>query len=153
MSNEKIIQSKQISLNIIYNQSMQVGNSATKNLITIPLEVGESLLRSWKPSGLYHLVKRFQNAVALVQWAGTAEYTLCISTEREDHPKGCSGYDTKQSDDESSVMQEIWSMQSTPSLTWLQAPLWSGVVAPNNVLRMHQVELNCVITLNWIVWN
>ena len=35
----------------------------------------------------------------------------------------------------------------------LPGPLWPGVVAPGRILSMDQIELNLVITLNWIVWN
>ena len=44
-------------------------------------------------------------------------------------------------------------MQSNPLLPLLPGPLWSGVVAPDMVLSMDQIELNCVLTLNWIVCN
>ena len=40
-----------------------------------------------------------------------------------------SGKDTKQSDDEVSVMMELWRMQSTPSLLSVPVPLLLGVVA------------------------
>ena len=40
-------------------------------------------------------------------------------------------YDTKQSDNEVPVIQELWGMQSTPSLPSLPGPLWLGVVAPD----------------------
>ena len=81
--------------------------------------------------------------------------TFALSAEAvEDHPPNkCPGYDTKQSDDEAAVMLELWGMLSTHSLTSLRGPLWSGVVAPDRVLSMGQIELDCVLTLNWIVWN
>ena len=44
-------------------------------------------------------------------------------------------------------------MQSTPLLPSLPYPLWPGVVAPDRVLSMGQIELNCVLMLNWIAWN
>ena len=44
-------------------------------------------------------------------------------------------------------------MQSTPLLQSLPGPLWTGVVAPDRVLSMSQIELNCVLMLNWIVWS
>ena len=44
-------------------------------------------------------------------------------------------------------------MQSTPSLPLLPDPLWPGVVAPDRVLSMGQIELNSVLKVNWIVWN
>ena len=62
-------------------------------------------------------------------------------------------YDTKQSDGEASVMLKLWGMQSAPSLPSLPGPLWPQVVEPDRVLSMGQIELNSIITLNWIVWN
>ena len=53
-------------------------------------------------------------------------------------------YDTKQSDGEFPVMLGL------PSLP---GPLWLGVVASDMVLSMGQIELNCVLKLNWIAWN
>ena len=44
-------------------------------------------------------------------------------------------------------------MKSTPPLPSLPGPLWSGVVAPDRVLSMGQLEQNCVLMLNWIAWN
>ena len=44
-------------------------------------------------------------------------------------------------------------MWSTPSLSSLSCPLWSGVVASDRVLSMDRIELNCVLMLNWIAWN
>ena len=44
-------------------------------------------------------------------------------------------------------------MQSTPSLPFFQGPLSPGMVAPNKVLSMGQIEVKCVLVLNWIVWN
>ena len=42
---------------------------------------------------------------------------------------------------EAIVMLELWGMQSTPSLPLLLGPLWSGVVAPDKVQSMGQIEL------------
>ena len=50
-------------------------------------------------------------------------------------------------------MLEIWGMWSTPSLTLLPDPLWPEVVAPNSVLYMGQIELNCGLMLNWTVFD
>ena len=66
-----------------------------------------------------------------------------------EHP----GYDTKQSDGEAPVTQELWGMLSTPILPSLPGPLWPGVVAPDRTLSRGQIELNGVLMLNWIVWN
>ena len=65
----------------------------------------------------------------------------------------CSGYDTKQSDVEVPVMLELWGMRSTPSLPSLPGPLWPDVVTLDQVLYMVQIKLNCILMLNWIVWN
>ena len=51
------------------------------------------------------------------------------------------------------VKFEIWGMVNIPLLTSLPGPLWSGVVALDRVLSMGQIELNCVLMLNWIAWN
>ena len=39
-------------------------------------------------------------------------------------------------------MPELWGMQSIPSLTSLPSPLWPGVVVPDIVLFIGQIELN-----------
>ena len=65
----------------------------------------------------------------------------------------CPVYDNKQSDDEVLLMLELWGMQSIRSLPSLPGPLWPGVVVPDRVLSMGQIELNCVLILNWIAWN
>ena len=41
------------------------------------------------------------------------------------------------------VMLVLWGMQSIHSLPELPGPLWPGVVAPNKVLSIGQIELNC----------
>ena len=76
--------------------------------------------------------------------AGAVEYTDCINE--------CPVYDTKQSDGEVPVMLELSGMRSAPSLPSLPGPLWPGVIAPDRVQSMCQIELNGVIMLNWIVW-
>ena len=63
------------------------------------------------------------------------------------------GYDTKQSDGKAPVMLELWRMWRMPLLPLHPGPLWPGVVAPDSVLSMGQIELNYVIMLNWIIWN
>ena len=68
----------------------------------------------------------------MAQLAGAAEYT-----DRSDSSNECSGYDTKQFDGEASVMLKLWGMQSVTSLS----SLWLGVVAPDRVLSMGQIDL------------
>ena len=48
-------------------------------------------------------------------------------------------------------MLDLWGMQSTSSLSSLQSPLWPGVEAPERVLFIGQIELNCVLKLKLIV--
>ena len=50
-------------------------------------------------------------------------------------------------------MLELRGMQSTPSLPSLPSPLWSRMVAPDRALSMGLIELNCILMLNWIIWN
>ena len=45
-------------------------------------------------------------------------------------------------------MLELWGMQSTPSLPSLPGQLWLGVVEPDRVLSMGQIELNCILMPN-----
>ena len=78
---------------------------------------------------------------------------LLLCREIRTSSNECPGNDNKQSDGEVPVMLEFWKMQSTPSLLSLTCPLWSGVVAPYSVQSIGQIELNCVLMLNWIVWN
>ena len=53
-------------------------------------------------------------------------------------------YDAKQSGVDVPVKLELWGMQSTPSLRLLPGSPWLGVVAPDRVLSIGQIELNCV---------
>ena len=48
-------------------------------------------------------------------------------------------------------MVKIWRIQCTTSLPLLPGALWPGVVAPDRVLSMGQIEQNCVLMLNRIV--
>ena len=70
--------------------------------------------------------------------AGAVEYTDCISAEGYVTPNECPGYDTKQSDGEVPVMQDLWEMWSTSSLPSRPRPrpLWPGVVALDRDLSM-----------------
>ena len=82
----------------------------------------------------------------LAQSAGAVEYTDYFSAEGCESPHECPVYDIKQSDGEVPVMLELSGMQSTPSLASLPGTLWPGVVAPDGVLAMGQIELN------WLLW-
>ena len=43
-------------------------------------------------------------------------------------------------------MLELWGMRSTPSLPSFPGPLWPGVVVPDRILSMGQIELNNTLT-------
>ena len=45
-------------------------------------------------------------------------------------------------------MLELWGMQSILSVQSLLGPIWPGVVAPDRVLSLGQIELNDVLRLN-----
>ena len=47
-------------------------------------------------------------------------------------------------------MPELWGMRSTPSLPSLPGILSPGVVAPDRIQSMGQIELNCMFMLNRI---
>ena len=98
-----------------------------------------------------YIALRFQLLIA--QSAVAVEYTDCLFAEGQDPHNEYPGYDTKQFDGEVPGMLEIWGLRGAPSLPSLQGPLWPDVVAPNRVLSMSHIELNCELTLNWIVWN
>ena len=89
----------------------------------------------------------------VAQSAEAVENTNCFSIGGKTPPNERLGYETKQSDGEVPIMRNLWRMQSTPSLPFHLGPLWLGMVASNRVLFLSQTEPNCVIFLNWIVWN
>ena len=43
-------------------------------------------------------------------------------------------------------MLELWGMRSVPLLPSLPGPLWPGVLAPDRILSMGQIEQNCNYT-------
>ena len=49
--------------------------------------------------------------------------------------------DIKQSGGKAPAVLELWGMRSIPSLLLLPGPLWSGLVAPDRVRPMGQIEL------------
>ena len=46
------------------------------------------------------------------------------------------------------MKQDLWRMPSTPSLPSLTGPIGAGVVAPDRVISMGPIQLNCVLLLN-----
>ena len=76
----------------------------------------------------------------MTQLTGVVEYTNCISADVKTPPT--SVLDMIQNNDgEAPVMLELWVMRSTPSMPLLSGLLGSGVVAPDRVLSMGQIEL------------
>ena len=71
-----------------------------------------------------------------------AEYADCISAEQKTPPYTCPIYDIKQS------FGELKEMRRTFFLPVLLGPLWTGVVAPDRVQSMCQIEINYVLMLN-----
>ena len=99
-------------------------------------------------------LQRYMKRKCIAQLAEAVEYNNWISAEEWDsQPNEHPGYDTKQSDGEVSVILELWGMWCTSLLPSLPGPLWPGVVAPERVLSMGQIELNWVLMLSWIAWN
>ena len=54
----------------------------------------------------------------------------------------------KKSDGEVPVMLELWGMRSTLSLPSLPGSTLPGVVAPDDVLFMGQIEQNYILMIN-----
>ena len=108
----------------------------------------------------HHIIRptldTFQNKISfymirMTESAGTVEYTNCISSDGYDSPNECPEYHTKQSNGEAWINLELWGMKSTPSLPSLPGLLWIGEVAPDRVLAMGLMELNCnYAKLNWL---
>ena len=77
----------------------------------------------------------------LAQLAWGVEYADCMSAENKTPSNECSWYDTKPSDNEAPVILVLRGMWSTPSLPSFPGPLWAGLVAPDRVLSMGQIEV------------
>ena len=103
---------------------------------------------------LERIVSELLSQQRLPSWLGLRIHPLHLCGEvRLPTLNECPGYDTKQSDGEVSVMLELWGMWCIPSLPLLPGPLWPGEVASDRVLSIGQIELICVLILNWIAWN
>ena len=88
-----------------------------------------------------------------VGWRCRIHQLLLCRGIRTPPPKECPGYDTKKSDGELQVKLQRWGMQSTHSLSSLPSSLWSGIITPDRVLSICQIELKCVLMLNQTAWN
>ena len=74
-----------------------------------------------------------------VQSAEAAEYTDCISAEGvRSRSNECLWYDIKQSDCETPAL-EI--RECTPLVPLPPVPVWAGVLVPDRVLYLSQIEM------------
>ena len=88
----------------------------------------------------------------LAQLTG-AQYTEYISAEVRDSPNDWPGYDPKQTDSEALIMLVLWRTQSISLWSLFPDPLSLRVVTSDRAQSMDQIELNCGLMLNRIVWN
>ena len=72
--------------------------------------------------------------------AGAVEYTVCISAEGLDPHNRCPRYDIKQYGGEAPDLM-LGGMWSSPSLSLFPVFLRPGVVAPDRVLSIGQIEM------------
>ena len=91
---------------------------------------------NWVTSITYQVLKLFNYAA---QSTRVTEYTDCISAEGYDSINRSSGYDIKQSDSDAPA-SKIWRIQGTLSLPLLAGSLLPGVVSPETILFIDQIE-------------
>ena len=109
---------------------------------------------SEKPSANVVVKKIVKNTIVFCCPVGSACRIHRLHLCRRVTPTNeCLGYNTKQSDGEGPVMLKLWRIRWTSSLLSLPGPPLPRVVAPDRVLFIDQIELNCVFMLNWIAWN
>ena len=92
----------------------------------------------------------FLPLLRLISW-GCRIHQLLLC--RRISPGSMSVQDMTLNNSEVPVMLEFGGMLSTPSLPLVPDPLWPGVGVTDRVLSMYQIELNCILILNWITWN
>ena len=84
----------------------------------------------------------------VTQSAWAVEYINYFSAEGKPLLNPYLVYESKQSDGEVPVMLELWAMWSIPLLSSLPGSLWLGLVTPDRVLSIGQIEVNSVHILN-----
>ena len=114
-------------------------------MFLLPLILG--LRHLWLIEPIRWLIYSFAQSAMVV------EYTDCTTAEGLDPMNKFPWYNSKQSDGEARVMLEHWGIRRTHLLPSLLGLLMPGVVVTDRVQTIGQIELNCVIMLNWIVWN
>ena len=130
-----------------------------------PFHIYQNLWQSTKYTNTFaRKTSTFHHVHYLSAWINSNIYFLpsglglknipTVSLQKDKNsPNEFPGYVTKQSDGKVPWMLELWGMGSAPSLSLLPGSLRPGVVAPDRVLSMGQIELNCVFMQNWIIWN
>ena len=78
--------------------------------------------------------------IFLAQSAGLKNRPTASLQRDNNNPYEYPGYDIKQSDGETPIMQELWGLQKTPSLPSLPGPLWPIEIAPDRFLFINQIE-------------
>ena len=84
----------------------------------------------------------------LLSRLGLQNTTIAYLRRRKPPPNECPSYDSKQSDSEVPTMLQLWRMYNAPSLSSLPGQLLLGVVAPDRIQSMGEIELNCELMLN-----
>ena len=86
----------------------------------------------------YFLITKLSSPVG---WGCRIHRLLLRSGVRRPSPNECPAYDSRNFYGNSPVMLKLWGIRSTPSLPSLPGPLWPGVLAPDRVLSMGQIEV------------
>ena len=102
---------------------------------------------------IYNLMTLHYIFITLTVIWGCRIHRLLLCRRVRSPPNECPECDTKQSDVQVPVMLVPWRMRNTSSLASFPDPLWPGVVAPDRVQSIGQIELNCILMLSWIAWN
>ena len=137
---DKVEQSRELSSTLPYTSVFVV---IKKRRLLVTLDQDPQLQ-------LYYCISKLN--MYPVSW-GCRLHRLLLCGRVRPPTNRCLGYDTKQSDGEVLVMLELWRTRCTPPLPFLRGSPWPGMVAPDRVLSMGQIELNWVIMQNWNAWN
>ena len=97
-----------------------------------------NILNRQKTFHLAHFLRKSPSLSSTVGWRIHWQH-LCRGVKLL-HRKQYPGYESKQSDGEAREIQELWGVGSTSSLPSLPGQLWPGVVAPERILSMDQIE-------------
>ena len=126
-------------------RTMINGNTWNRTILTFKLRTNVKL------NYLKYILFTFKNVYCPVGWSWRM-HELHHSREVR-YPQRVSCMDLKQSNGDVPVMMTLWRRQSAISLPSPPSPLSPWVVAPDRALSLGQIELNCVLMLNWIVRN